>query len=78
MLQFKFDDLQHTLISLLRDFKKKYDVELLYPLDEFQTNWILQGVFFLAPLKGLVPPRDHEVILDGNHLPGKKVRFFLW
>ena len=26
--------------------------------------------------KGLVPPRDHEVFLDENHLPGKKVKFF--
>ena len=26
--------------------------------------------------KGLVPPRDHEVILDKNHLRGKKVKFF--
>ena len=28
-------------------------------------------------LKGLVPPRDHEVFLDENHLRGKKVNFFL-
>ena len=27
-------------------------------------------------LKGLVPPRDHEVFMDENHLPGKKVKFF--
>ena len=38
MLQFVFDDWQHLLISLARGFKYFHDVELLYPLDEFQTN----------------------------------------
>ena len=35
-----FDDLQHLLISLARVVIYSYDVELLYPLDEFQTNLI--------------------------------------
>ena len=30
----------------------------------------------LAMLKGSVLSRDYEVILDENHLPGKKVKFF--
>ena len=34
------DDLQHLLMSLARGLKYVYDVELLYPLDEFQRNWI--------------------------------------
>ena len=34
------DDLQHLLISLARGLKYFHDVELLYPFDEFQTNWI--------------------------------------
>ena len=37
---FVFNDLQHLLISLARGLKYFYDVELLYPLDEFQTNLI--------------------------------------
>ena len=36
-----FDDLQNLLISLGSDWKYFYDVELLYPFDEFQTIWIL-------------------------------------
>ena len=40
MLQFLFDDLQHLLIRLARGLKYFHDVELLYPSDEFQTNWI--------------------------------------
>ena len=32
---FVFDDLQHLLISLDRGLKYFYDVELLYPLEEF-------------------------------------------
>ena len=39
-IQFVFDDLQHLLISLARGIKFLYNVELLYPLDEFQTNLI--------------------------------------
>ena len=35
-----FEDLQHLLISLARGIKYFYDVELLYPLEEFQTNLI--------------------------------------
>ena len=35
-----FDDLQHLLISLAMGIQYVYDVELLYPLDEFQTNLI--------------------------------------
>ena len=35
-----FDDLQHLLISLARGIKYFHDVELLYPSEEFQTNWI--------------------------------------
>ena len=31
-------DLQHLLISLARGLKYFYNVELLYPFDEFQTN----------------------------------------
>ena len=34
------DDLQHLLISLSRGFKYFHDVELLYPLDKFERNWI--------------------------------------
>ena len=33
-------DLQHLLISLARSLKYFKDVELLYPSDKFQTNWI--------------------------------------
>ena len=40
VLQFVFDDLQHLLISLARSIKYFYNVELLYPLDKFQTNLI--------------------------------------
>ena len=40
MLQFVFDDLQQLLISLERGLKYSYNVELLYPADKFQTNWI--------------------------------------
>ena len=40
MLQFVFDDLQHLLIRLARVIKHFYNVELLYPLDEFQKNLI--------------------------------------
>ena len=40
VLEFVFDDLQHLLISLARGIKYLNDVELLYPLDEFQTNLI--------------------------------------
>ena len=36
-----FDDSQHLLISLARGIKCLYDVELLYPLDKFQTNLIV-------------------------------------
>ena len=35
-----FDDLQHLLISLARGIKYFNNVELLHPLDEFQTNLI--------------------------------------
>ena len=34
-----FNDLQHLLISLARGLKYFHDVELIYPSDEFQTNW---------------------------------------
>ena len=40
VLQLVFDDLQHLLISLARVIKYFNDVELLYPLDKFQTNLI--------------------------------------
>ena len=40
VLQFVFDDLQHFLISLVRGIKYFNDVELLYPLDEIETNLI--------------------------------------
>ena len=40
VLQFVFDDLQHLLISLARGLTYFDNVELLYPLDEFHTNWI--------------------------------------
>ena len=43
VLQFLFADLQHLLISLARSIKYFYDVELLYPVDEFQTNLIFYG-----------------------------------
>ena len=32
--------MQHLFISLAMDLKYSHDVELLYPSDEFQTNWI--------------------------------------
>ena len=47
MLKFGFTDLQHILIILARGLKYFYDIELLYPLDEFQTNWI----FFRGNIK---------------------------
>ena len=40
VLQFVFEDLQHLLISLARGIRYFNDVELLYPLDKFQTNLI--------------------------------------
>ena len=40
VLQFFFDNFQHLLISLARGIKYVYNVELLYPLNEFQTNFI--------------------------------------
>ena len=39
--------MQHLLISLTRGSKYFYKIELLYPLDEFQTNWI----FFRGNIK---------------------------
>ena len=41
-------------------------------LTPIQTFW---GTFWSK--KGLVPPRDHEVFLDENHLRGKKSEVFL-
>ena len=35
-----FDDLQHLLTCLARGVKYFYNVELLFPLEEFQTNLI--------------------------------------
>ena len=36
-----FDDLQHLLISLAMGIKYFNVVELLYPFDEFQTNFYI-------------------------------------
>ena len=42
VLQFVFNDLQHLLISLKRSLEYFHDVELLYPVDKFQTFWIFK------------------------------------
>ena len=44
--------------------------------DKFRVN---SGKLRLIQVKGLVPPRDHEVFFfDESHLLGKKGKFFLW
>ena len=52
-----FDDFQHLLNSLARGLGYFYNVELLYPLDEFQTNFIFY--------KGNI--RKKSLLMCGRH-----------
>ena len=57
--------MEHLLIILVRGLKYSYNVELLYPLDEFQTNWI----FYRGNIK-----HKHHFYRVGNMI---KVMFLL-
>ena len=41
MLQFVFNNLQHLFISMARGLTYLNNIELLYPFDKFQRNWIM-------------------------------------